>query len=403
MMNRKKLVIVGGGSSALLLACELNLKIFDVHIYDSNAALGRKFLVAGDGGLNLTHVENPVDFLKRYNPSAFIQKAFNDFNNDDLRRWLKEKLDIDTYVGSSGKIFPIKGIKPIQVLNRFLSFIKSNGATIHYKHTLKSINETSLVFETPEGDLNVTGEIVVFCLGGASWPVTGSNGLWAKLFTSKNIQTNQFEPSNCSFKMEWPDKFKKNLFGQALKNCVYKVNDKTSSGETVITEFGIEGNGVYPLSEEIRMSIRAHQKALLSIDFKPQLTINQIKNKLESSKETNRGQTLKISLKLNPIQIELVKQQCDKNDYLDNDHLAKKLKNIQLEITDCGDIKDAISSAGGIALSEINENFELKKWPGHFAIGEMLDYDAPTGGYLLQSCFSMAHQLAKHLNTYSKS
>ncbi len=399
MSDKPKIVIVGGGSSALLLACELNSQIFDVHIYDSNAALGRKFLVAGDGGLNLTHVEDPVEFIKKYSPSSFIQKAFDDFNNVDLRHWLKEKLEIDTYVGSSGKIFPIRGIKPIQALNQFLNCIKTKGVTAHYKHILKSINKNGLVFETPQGDLNVNSEIVVFCLGGASWPVTGSNGLWTKLFSEKNIQINQFEPSNCRFKIEWNDTLKKNVIGLALKNCEYKVNDKTSSGETVITEFGIEGNGVYALSEEIRRSIRLHKKALLSVDFKPQMTLDQIKSKLENSKETNKGQTLKTSLKLNPIQIELIKLQCDKNDYLNNDHLAKKLKNIQLVITECGDIEDAISTAGGISLSEITENFELKKWPKHFAIGEMLDYDAPTGGYLLQSCFSMAHYLAKHLNS----
>lgn len=399
MSDKPKIVIIGGGTSALLLACELNSQIFDVHIYDSNAALGRKFLVAGDGGLNLTHAEDPFEFIKKYSPSSFIQKAFNDFNNNDLRLWLKEKLDIDTYVGSSGKIFPIKGIKPIQVLNQFLNFIKSNAVKVHHKHTLKSINGSSMVFETPKGDINVNGEIVVFCLGGASWPVTGSNGLWVKLFKQKNIQLNQFEPSNCKFKIEWSNALKKNLIGQALKNCEYKVNDKTSLGETVITEFGIEGNGVYPLSEEIRRSIRLHQKALLSIDFKPQMSVAQIKSKLESSKETNRGQTLKVDLKLNPLQIELIKLQCNKTEYLNNDFLANKLKNLNVIITECGEIEDAISSVGGIALSEITENFELKKWPKHFAIGEMLDYDAPTGGYLLQSCFSMAHHLAKHLNT----
>lgn len=399
MIMKKKLVIVGGGSSALLLACELNSQIFDVHIFDSNAALGRKFLVAGDGGLNLTHAESPIEFLKKYSPSSFIQKAFNDFNNEDLRRWLKEKLEIDTYVGSSGKIFPIKGIKPIKVLNQFLNFIKTNGVTVHHKHTLKSINNTGLVFETPKGDLNVKSEIVVFCLGGASWPITGSNGLWAKLFIEKNIQINQFEPSNCRFKIEWNDTLKKNVVGLALKNCEYKVNDKSSLGETVITEFGIEGNGVYPLSDEIRRSIREHQRAVLSLDFKPQLTVEQIKSKLGLSNDSNRTKLLKTNLKLNVAQIQLIKQQCNKTEYLNNDFLANKLKNLNVIITECGPISDAISTTGGIALFEISENFELKKWPNHYAIGEMLDYDAPTGGYLLQSCFSMAHYLAKHLNS----
>lgn len=399
MIMKKKLVIVGGGSSALFLASELNTKFFDVHIYDSNVALGRKFLVAGDGGLNLTHAEDPDEFINKYNPTEFIQKAFSGFNNKDLRVWLKNKLDIDTFIGSSGKIFPVKGIKPIHVLNQFLDLIKNNQVTIHNKHALKNFDENDLIFETPEGETKVNGEIVVFCLGGASWPVTGSNGLWADFFKEKNIQINQFEPSNCCFKIEWSDEFKKNFVGQALKNCKYTVNDKTSLGETVIIEFGIEGNGVYPLSDEIRRSIREHQRAVLSLDFKPQLTIEQIKSKLGLSNDSNRTKLLKTNLKLNVAQIQLIKQQCNKTEYLNNDFLANKLKNLNLIITECGPISDAISTTGGIALFEISENFELKKWPNHYAIGEMLDYDAPTGGYLLQSCFSMAHHLAKHLNS----
>lgn len=396
---KKKVVIIGGGSSALLLGCELDPKKFEVHVFESNAALGRKFLVAGDGGLNLTHSQEAEIFIKQYTPHEFLHNAFSHFNNQSLIKWLNDK-GIKTYTGTSGRVFPDKGIKPIDVLNIFIEQLKKNGVFIHTKHQWNGFsNSGELLFLNQNEEIKIRFDIVIFCLGGASWPVTGSKGDWTKHFEQKKIKTEPFIASNCAYQINWDPILIKKIEGKNLKNISITCNNKTHFGEIVITKAGIEGSGIYPLSPQIRSQLLTNNDSEIYIDLKPntkqEVLYEKIKKLIDKKEFT---ENLKKDLNLNSTHINLLKAFISKEDFLNPKKLAFYLKNFPLKITGLGPIEDAISTVGGINLKEIDEYFELKKLKSHYCIGEMLDYDAPTGGYLLQSCFSMAKYLSHILN-----
>jgi uncharacterized flavoprotein (TIGR03862 family) len=397
---KKKIVIVGGGACALMLACELDPEKFHVSIYEKNAAPGRKFLVAGDGGLNITHSENEGNFISRYTPRLFFEKAFSHFSNRHLVKWFND-LGIETYTGSSGRVFPKRGIKPIDVLNTILAKIKNNGVSIFTKHHWNGFSQNgNLIFEHHDRSFEVTYDYVIFCLGGASWPVTGSSGSWSDFFREKKIRVHPFMASNCTFKIHWPPDLVPKIEGRILKNISISCENKTHLGEVVLTRSGIEGSGIYPLSPEIRKQLEHKNKAEIHIDLKPNLALGKIWEKLQRKPaKVNTTDHLKTELHLSELQITLLKYFLSKEDFLNTTSLSKNIKQLTCTITGTASVEDAISTVGGIALEEINEIYELKKMPGHFAVGEMLDYDAPTGGYLLQSCFSMAKYLADHLNS----
>ncbi|MBA3680113.1 MAG: TIGR03862 family flavoprotein [Bacteroidetes bacterium] len=400
---KKTISIIGGGASALILACELDPKIFSVSIFEKNNALGRKFLVAGDGGLNLTHSENEGEFVLRYTPNEFLRQAFSHFSNKKFIEWINA-LGIETFVGTSGRLFPKKGIKPIDVLKRFEEKIKKNNVILNFKHEWKGFeNNNELIFKTAEGNKVIKSDIVIFCLGGASWPVTGSKGDWRSLFEIKSVKTNSFQASNCSFKVDWPKNIINDIEGKPLKNISITCGDKMHAGEIVLTTFGIEGSGVYPLSSQIREQIKENEIAKIIIDLKPLLSKEDCLNKLFNlDPKLSYTENSAKNLNLNKTQIVLLKSKMSKNDFLDPVKFVNNLKALEIHISALGSIEDAISSVGGISLNQITENFELKKIKNNYVIGEMLDYDAPTGGYLLQSCFSMGKYLADHLNEIAK-
>lgn len=396
---KKTISIIGGGACALILACELDPKKYSVSVFETNNALGRKFLVAGDGGLNLTHSESENEFIVRYTPHQFFKEAFSYFSNKHFIEWVNA-MGIETFVGTSGRVFPKKGIKPIDVLKSFEEKIVKNNVTLNFKHEWKGFADNNgLIFKTAAGNKAIQSDITIFCLGGASWPVTGSKGDWRSLFEIKNVKTNPFLASNCSFKVEWPKNIIKEIEGKPLKNITINCGDKTHVGEIVLTAFGIEGSGIYPLSPQIRAQLKENESAKIYIDLKPHLSADECLKKLESV-ETKLSYTENIVKKLNvnKMQMILLKSKMSKTDFLDPLKFVNNLKTLEIQISALGPIEDAISTVGGISLKEISEKFELKKLPNNFVIGEMLDYDAPTGGYLLQSCFSMGKFLADHLN-----
>jgi uncharacterized flavoprotein (TIGR03862 family) len=395
---KKTVTIIGGGASSLLLAANLDTDLFDISIYEKNKTLGRKFLVAGNGGFNLTHSENQGLFIQKYLPSSFLNHHFAVFNNTHLRKWLYNTLQIETYVGSSGRIFPIKTIKPIQVLNAFITKLKEKKVVLKTQHEWKGWQQNKLIFKVKNEELIIKSDLVIFALGGASWKVTGSDGKWITYFKEKKINTIPFEPSNCAFKINWNNDFIKIAAGQSLKNIVVKCNEIEKKGELVITEFGIEGGAIYALSEPIRKQLAINHTAVIYIDLKPQLNSIQIKNTLINRGNNSLTKQLSTKLNINTTHIALLKNNLRKEDFINIDTLTDNIKNLPLLLTGISPIDEAISTIGGVDLTEIDENFELKNLPKHFVIGEMLDWDAPTGGYLLQGCFTMAYTLAMHLN-----
>lgn len=396
---KKKVTIVGGGSAALVLACELDPEKFEVTIFEKNAALGRKFLVAGEGGLNLTHSEKESSFLNRYSPSEFLKEAFTQFSNKQFIDWL-HALGIETFIGSSGRVFPIQGMKPIEVFNIILDKIKKNKVNIHTKHSWKGfLEQDELIFEAGNELKRVKSDYTVFCLGGASWPVTGSLGDWSAYFSEKHMTTLPFRASNCAFKVDWPDAIIDKVEGKVLKNISTRCGNKTHLGEIVITRFGLEGSGIYPLSPEIRAQLNKFAVAEIFIDLKPNLSSEHLLKRLEAKPaKVNLTDFLKSEFNLSEVQMAMLKRFLSKEEFLNAARLVQNIKSFKLKIVGLAPMDEAISTVGGISLAEIDDFFQLKKLPNHFVIGEMLDYDAPTGGYLLQSCFSMATYLATYLN-----
>jgi uncharacterized flavoprotein (TIGR03862 family) len=391
----KKVSIIGGGPAALALAVFLDPKKYSVSIYEKNKTLGRKFLVAGDGGFNLTHSDPIEKIIDAYTPNNFLKDALHFFSNTDFCNWLSQ-IGIPTFIGTSKRIYPQKGIKPIEVLNAILKKIKDQHVQLFYNHEWLGWNSNNeLVLKNQK---SIQSSIVIFALGGGSWSITGANKNWLDLFTQKNINTIPFQASNCAYKINWPANFIQKYNGQPLKNITITCQENTQKGEVVLRHDGIEGNAIYALSPQIRQILNTSKTAQLFIDLKPNYSIESIIEKLTTSNKKNISQLLRENLNLNPTQIALIKSYTSKEDFQNISLLADKIKNIPILIVGTAEIDEAISTVGGIDLNELDNNFQLLKMPNHYCIGEMLDYDAPTGGYLLQSCFSMGAFLATQLN-----
>jgi len=393
---KKTVAIIGGGPAALLFAAKLDAEQFDVTIYEKNKSFGRKFLVAGKGGFNLTHAEAIADFIERYTPVNFLEKSLLNFTNVDLRDWLLDK-GIPTFVGSSKRIYPEKGIKPIEVLNKILAVLEAKNVTFKFKKEWKGWDEQNrLIFN--EGE-TVEADIIVFALGGGSWKVTGSDGTWRTTFQEKGIETSPFKPANCAYKINWKADFIAKHSGTPLKNIALYCGENSQKGELVVTDFGLEGNAIYALSPQIQSQLDESGLATISLDLKPQLTSEQIQSKLDNSSK-KLTTFLKEEIKLSRAQVDLLKSELSKDEFLNPTLLVSKIKALRLTINSAANLDEAISTTGGIALSAVDENFQIKQLSNQYCIGEMLDWNAPTGGYLLQACFSMGVALADELNCH---
>jgi uncharacterized flavoprotein (TIGR03862 family) len=393
---KKSVSIIGGGPAALLLAVFLNDQKFKVTIYEKNKALGRKFMVAGKGGFNLTHSEPIDELIARYTPSDFLKEALLSFDNLDFRKWI-DTIGIPTYIGSSKRVYPKSGIKPITVLSAILAVLDKQGVDIQYQHTWTGWNSNqNLVFNT---DTEIKSDYTVFALGGGSWKVTGSDGSWLDVFKAQGIDTLPFQASNCGYRVQWPEEFILEHEGSPLKNIAISCLNKSQKGEAVITRFGLEGNAIYALSPQIREELKNHQKAIIFLDLKPSLSYEDLVLKIKKSTVKKTSDKLRKELKLNEVQIGLLKKYLSKETYLNPELLAQNIKELRIEITGSALLNDAISTTGGVRLDAVDKNFQLKKLKNQYCIGEMLDWDAPTGGYLLQACFSMGMHLATHLNS----
>ena len=276
---KKSVAIFGGGPAAMMLASSLDQDKFTVTIYEKNKALGRKFLVAGKGGFNLTHGES-IDALKsRYLPNDFLSYALEDFSNSDLVSWLNSR-GIATFVGSSNRVFPVKGIKPIQVLKTILAHLSKKGVHIEYENEWVGWDENGNSLLSNHS--KVKADYCVFALGGASWSVTGSTGNWKEIFEDNGIKVNSFQASNCAVKIQWNDRVLHQLEGKPLKNIALSCGGITKIGEVVLTQFGLEGSGIYALSAPIRTGLNKNGEVNIYLDLKPMWSLEKIHSKLEA-------------------------------------------------------------------------------------------------------------------------
>lgn len=391
---KKTVAIIGGGASALIAAAFLDADQFDVTIYEKNKSVGRKFLVAGNGGFNLTHSESISLMKSRYSPESFLAEALNQFTNTDLCLWL-EKIGIPTFVGSSGRIYPEKGIKPITVLTKILDELAHKHVEIKLNHRWENWGvNNELIFEN--GAI-ISPDYALFSLGGGSWKVTGSDGSWLNTFEEKGIPVHPFLPSNCAYHIDWNADFIAKYAGEPIKNCSIRCGTKIQKGEVVVTQFGLEGNAIYALSPEIQSELNANGSATVYLDFKPSLHIAEIHDRLVAS-TLKTTEILKRKLNLSAVHIHLLKSYLSKEAFTTHDLLAEKIKAFPLTLIAAAPLDEAISTTGGIALDAVTEQFELKSITNTFCMGEMLDWNAPTGGYLLQACFSMGVMVGHELN-----
>ena len=381
-----QIIIIGAGPAGLMAAQILAEKGCKVQIFEQNKAAARKFLVAGHGGFNLTHSEELETFIQKYDAPE-IRNIVKSFDNKSVVNWLSD-LSITTYTGSSGKIFPTKNFKPIQVLKAWLDRLEQLGVTIHYDHTFIDFTADAVTLRNREKEITVQYSKLILAMGGGSWKKTGSDAQWVDILRSKNITITPLASANSGYNTD--SRFHQ-LQGQYLKNIKISFDGNDKIGEVVFTKYGIEGSPVYYLNR----FTRPHQFPLtLEIDLKPRLTEAEISEQL--SKADKISPILKRQLKLSTTAINLLKT-LDKENYTNNKKLPGMIKRFSIEVLSLRPIDEVISSAGGVAFSALNSKLELKDYPNVFCAGEMIDWEAPTGGYLLQACFSTGFWVANEI------
>jgi uncharacterized flavoprotein (TIGR03862 family) len=385
--------VIGAGPAGLMAAEVLAQGGTTVTVYDAMPSAGRKFLMAGRGGLNLTHSEPLPQFLARYREAMpHLKAAIEAFPPSALRDW-SEALGQETFVGSSGRVFP-KVFKASPLLRAWLRRLDSLGVKLALRHRWTGWDELGrLCFQTPDGSVTVEPRATVLALGGASWPRLGSDGAWAETLEATGVKIAPLQPANSGFVVAWSDIFRDRFEGQPLKGVALTFGGHTVRGEAIVTRAGIEGGAIYALSAELRVAIISSGKATLDVALRPDLERRDLIERLSAPKgKQSLSNFLRKAAHLSPVAIGLLQEAAKAQGLLLSslppDDLARLINAVPIELTDLAPIARAISTAGGIPFSELDGDFMLRRLPGVFAAGEMLDWEAPTGGYLLQASFA---------------
>jgi hypothetical protein len=389
----KRLAVVGGGPAGLMAAEVARAVGLEVDVYEAKGSVGRKFLIAGKGGLNLTHCERRPAFDRRYRErSDDITSWLDDFDGDALRDWARA-LGIDTYVGTSGRVFPMDR-KAAPLLRGWVRRLRDSGVRFHVQHRWTGWNEGALRFETPEGERRVQADATVLALGGGSWPQLGSDGAWAPSLRAQGVDVAPLLPANCGFDVGWSAHFAQRHAGAPLKPVVAywqdaNGNEHALQGECVATATGIEGSLVYALSAPLRDAIAAEGMATLHLDLAPGRDFQRL---LADLSRPRGGRSLAEHLRrqagIDGVKAALLYEILGKHCGDDIGRLARTIKRLPLRLLRARPIEEAISSAGGVRLEAMDASLMLRAMPGVFCAGEMLDWEAPTGGYLLTACFA---------------
>jgi uncharacterized flavoprotein (TIGR03862 family) len=382
--------IIGAGPAGLMAAEVLAQAGAGVTVYDTMPSAGRKFLMAGRGGLNLTHSEPLPAFLARYREAApRLEPAISAFPPETLRQW-SAALGQPTFVGSSGRVFP-ESFKASPLLRAWLRRLDTQGVRFAFRHRWTGWDEQRrLRFQTPDGERLVEAQATVLALGGASWPRLGSDGTWVEALAAKGIAISSLRAANCGFVVAWSDIFRDRFEGQPLKGVEFRFGSQTIRGEAMITRSGIEGGAIYALSAELRETILKSGDTTLHVALQPDLRPNELAVRLSVSRgKQSISNFLRKTANLSPVAIGLLQEAAGgKLAALSPEALARLIGDVPIKLTGVAPIARAISTAGGIALDELDESYMLHRLPGVFAAGEMLDWEAPTGGYLLQASFA---------------
>ena len=389
-----KVAIIGGGPAGLMAAEVLVAQGIKVDLYDAMPSVGRKFLLAGKGGMNLTHTEASAPFLSRYGARAVqIAPMLDSFGPESLRAWVHD-LGIPTFVGSSGRVFPTD-MKAAPLLRAWLKRLRDAGTTFHMRHRwLGWDDKQALRFATPEGEMKVSADAVVLALGGASWARLGSDGAWLPLLAQRGIDAAPLKPANCGFDIAWSTHFQERFAGQPVKSVIASCTDINGKeikrqGECVITSTGIEGGLIYALSAPLREQIAKNGSATLHLDLAPGKAFERVFAEVAAGRGSrSMSSHLQSKVGITGVKAGLLRECASKEDYADPKKLAQAIKALPLKLIAARPIDEAISSAGGVLFEALNEHLMAQNMPGLFCAGEMLDWEAPTGGYLLTACFA---------------
>jgi uncharacterized flavoprotein (TIGR03862 family) len=394
---QKVVAIIGGGPAGLIAAEVISAGGMQVHVYDAMPSLGRKFLMAGKSGLNITHSEDFEKFVSRYGERrAQIEPLLREFGPSELRDWV-HGLGIETFVGTSGRVFPNE-MKASPLLRAWLKRLDAAGVTFYVRHkwtgTIAAMeggwSEAGL--ETPDGPVNVKADVVILALGGGSWARLGSDGAWVDWLRQAGVQVEALRPSNCGFDVAWSPHFREKFEGQPVKSVVLSFGSFQQQGEFIITKEGVEGGLIYAASALLRDEIEAKGNAVIMLDLAPDHSHEWLVERLSRSRGSrSMASHLEKSINIKGVKAGLLREFVSKENFSHLQPLAHFIKHLPIPLIATRPLDEAISSAGGVTFESLNEHLMLRALPGIFCAGEMLDWEAPTGGYLLTACFASGY------------
>ncbi|MEO8354761.1 MAG: TIGR03862 family flavoprotein [Chloroflexota bacterium] len=399
----KSVAVIGGGPAGLMAAEVISASGVKVDVYDSMSSLGRKFLMAGKSGLNITHSEPFEQFVARYGKRrAQIEPLLKRFGPDELRDWV-DGLGIETFVGTSGRVFPV-GMKASPLLRAWLKRLSDSGVTFHVRHKWTgSLSAQAAVpggedaawrvlFETPDGVITVKADAVVLALGGGSWARLGSDGEWVNWLRQAGAEVEPLRPSNCGFDVAWSAHFRERFEGHPIKSVVLSFGPFHQQGEFIVTKEGVEGGLIYAASALLRDEIDARGSAAMMLDLAPDRSHEWLVERLSRSRGSrSMANHLDKTINIKGVKAGLLREFVSKEDFSSVQPLAHFIKNLPIPLIATRPLDEAISSAGGVRFESLDEQLMVQSMPGVFCAGEMLDWEAPTGGYLLTACFASGH------------
>jgi uncharacterized flavoprotein (TIGR03862 family) len=392
------LIIIGGGPAGLMAAETARAQGVEVDLYEGKGSVGRKFLIAGKGGMNLTHGEPKPDFVQRYGTrSREVSAWLDDFDADALRNWA-HGLGVETFVGSSGRVFP-SDLKAAPLLRGWVHRLRERGVRFHVHHRWLGWDEHgALRFATQDGEHSIAAQAVVLALGGGSWPQLGSDGAWVPELSQRGVDIAPLQPSNCGFDIGWSEHLAARHAGAPLKPvsaywCDSHGVEHTLQGECVITATGIEGSLIYALSASLRDAIAKRGYTTLELDLVPDRALDRLHRDLSKPRGSRSfSEHLRRQTGLTGVKAALLYEVLDKQQLADIGTVARTIKRLPLRLRQARPMAEAISTAGGVRLEAIDDNMMIRALPGVFCAGEMLDWEAPTGGYLLTACFASGYR-----------
>jgi uncharacterized flavoprotein (TIGR03862 family) len=393
-MSKREIAIIGGGPAGLMAAEVLSSSNHSVTVYEAMPTVARKFLLAGKSGLNLTHSEDYQHFSARFGDAGVrLGSALDAFRPADIRAWAAG-LQTETFVGSSGRVFPVV-MKASPLLRSWLRRLEAQGVSILTRHRWHGFSDAGFRFETPDGTKTIQPDAALLALGGQSWPRLGSDGRWVDWLRQHTIDVHSFKPANCGFDVDWSPFFRERFAGAAVKSVIATSQAGSLPGEFVTTQHGIEGSLVYAHAAALRDSLAYGQAGALVVDLVPGRPLERIERDMaKQDPKTSLANRLRKGAGLDGVKANLLRECAGDSNLHDPAQLARLIKALPIPVTAPRPIAEAISSAGGVAWEEVDDNYMLKKRPGLFVAGEMLDWEAPTGGYLLTACLATGRAAA---------